>query len=283
MNKKICVGILAHVDAGKTTLIESMLYTSGQIRKLGRVDHKDAFLDYDKQERDRGITIYSKEAFFSWKNTDIFVLDTPGHIDFSSEMERTLQVLDLAILLINGQDGIQSHSETIWKCLAHYQVPTLIFINKMDISYHSKEELMKDIHEKFSENCIDFTQNDLYESLAMINDSLLNEYMNSQSISLSSIQNIVFKRECFPCFFGSALKLEGIENLLDAMGDYTLEKEYGNEFGAKIYKITMDEQGNPLTHIKITSGTLKAKQKLNEDNKVDQIRLYNGKNYTLVR
>ena len=138
MNKKICVGILAHVDAGKTTLIESMLYTSGQIRKLGRVDHKDAFLDYDKQERDRGITIYSKEAFFSWKNTDIFVLDTPGHIDFSSEMERTLQVLDLAILLINGQDGIQSHSETIWKCLAHYQVPTLIFINKMDISYHSK-------------------------------------------------------------------------------------------------------------------------------------------------
>lgn len=282
MNKKICVGILAHVDAGKTTLIESMLYTSGQIRKLGRVDHKDAFLDYDKQERDRGITIYSKEAFFSWKNTDIFVLDTPGHIDFSSEMERTLQVLDLAILLINGQDGIQSHSETIWKCLAHYQVPTLIFINKMDISYHSKEELMKDIHEKFSENCIDFTQNDLYESLAMINDSLLNEYMNSQSISLSSIQNIVFKRECFPCFFGSALKLEGIENLLDAMGDYTLEKEYGNEFGAKIYKITMDEQGNPLTHIKITSGTLKAKQKLNEDNKVDQIRLYNGKNYTLV-
>lgn len=282
MNKKICVGILAHVDAGKTTLIESMLYTSGQIRKLGRVDHKDAFLDYDKQERDRGITIYSKEAFFSWKNTDIFVLDTPGHIDFSSEMERTLQVLDLAILLINGQDGIQSHSETIWKCLAHYQVPTLIFINKMDISYHLKEELMKDIHEKFSENCIDFTQNDLYESLAMINDSLLNEYMNSQSISLSSIQNIVFKRECFPCFFGSALKLEGIENLLDAMGDYTLEKEYGNEFGAKIYKITMDEQGNPLTHIKITSGTLKAKQKLNEDNKVDQIRLYNGKNYTLV-
>lgn len=282
MNKKICVGILAHVDAGKTTLIESMLYTSGQIRKLGRVDHKDAFLDYDKQERDRGITIYSKEAFFSWKNTDIFVLDTPGHIDFSSEMERTLQVLDLAIVLINGQDGIQSHSETIWKCLAHYQVPTLIFINKMDISYHSKEELMKDIHEKFSENCIDFTQNDLYESLAIINDSLLNEYMNSQSISLSSIQNIVFKRECFPCFFGSALKLEGIENLLDAMGDYTLEKEYGNEFGAKIYKITMDEQGNPLTHIKITSGTLKAKQKLNEDNKVDQIRLYNGKNYTLV-
>lgn len=282
MNKKICVGILAHVDAGKTTLIESMLYTSGQIRKLGRVDHKDAFLDYDKQERDRGITIYSKEAFFSWKNTDIFVLDTPGHIDFSSEMERTLQVLDLAIVLINGQDGIQSHSETIWKCLAHYQVPTLIFINKMDISYHSKEELMKDIHEKFSENCIDFTQNDLYESLAMINDSLLNEYMNSKSISLSSIQNIVFKRECFPCFFGSALKLEGIENLLDAMGDYTLEKEYGNEFGAKIYKITMDEQGNPLTHIKITSGTLKSKQKLNEDNKVDQIRLYNGKNYTLV-
>ena len=282
MRKKTCVGILAHVDAGKTTCIESMLYTSGQIRKLGRVDHQDAFLDFDSQERNRGITIFSKEAFFSWNDTDIYVIDTPGHIDFSSEMERTLQVLDLAIILINGQDGVQSHTETIWKCLEHYQVPTLIFINKMDISYQTKEELMNDLIHKCSDNCIDFSSEDVFEKLALVSEDALNEYMETESISDSSIQQYVYKRQCFPCFFGSALKMDGVEQLMDAITKYSLEKEYGDEFGAKVYKISSDDQGNKLTHVKITSGSLRAKQKITEEEKVDQIRVYNGKNYQMI-
>ncbi|MGM9948138.1 NYN domain-containing protein [Floccifex sp.] len=282
MRKKICVGILAHVDAGKTTCIESMLYTAGQIRKLGRVDHQDAFLDYDGQERNRGITIYSKEAYFSWKDNDIYVIDTPGHMDFSSEMERVLQVLDLAIILINGQDGVQSHTQTIWKCLEHYHIPCLCFINKMDISYISKEDILKDLTKRCSSLCIDFSDTEKDEKLAMLSDDLLNEYMDTNTISISSIQQLVFKRQCFPCFFGSALKVTGIEELMDAICDYSLDKQYGNEFGAKVYKISNDEQGNRLTHVKITSGTLYTKQKINEEEKVDQIRLYNGKNYQMI-
>ncbi|MDY2959053.1 translation factor GTPase family protein [Floccifex sp.] len=281
MRKKVCIGILAHVDAGKTTCIESMLYLSGQIRKLGRVDHQDAFLDYDNQERNRGITIYSKEAHFTWKYTDIYVIDTPGHIDFSSEMERSLQVLDLAILLINGQDGVQSHTQTIWKCLEHYHVPTLCFVNKMDISYHSKEDLLLDLTKKCHSNCIDFNNDDKFEKLALVNEDLLNEYIQNDSICTDSIQQAIYKRECFPVFFGSALKLEGIEPLMDAIKQYSLDCEYGQEFGAKVYKISKDEQGNRLTHIKVTSGCVKPKQIINEE-KIDQIRLYNGKNYTML-
>lgn len=280
--KKIVVGILAHVDAGKTTCIESMLYNSGKIRKIGRVDHQDAFLDYDSQERDRGITIYSKEANMSWKNAEIYLIDTPGHVDFSSEMERSLQVLDLAILLISGQDGVQNHTETIWECLKHYHVPTLIFVNKMDISYKSVEELMEDIHAKCSPNCIDFTSEERYENLGTINEDMLNEYLENETISNALIQQAVFKRECFPVFFGSALKNDGIEELMDAMDLYSLDKEYGEEFGAKVYKITTDEQGNRLAHIKVTSGVLYPKQKLDEENKVDQIRLYSGQKFTML-
>ncbi|MDO4467152.1 MAG: TetM/TetW/TetO/TetS family tetracycline resistance ribosomal protection protein, partial [Bacillota bacterium] len=280
--KKIVVGILAHVDAGKTTCIESMLYNSGKIRKIGRVDHQDAYLDYDLQERQRGITIYSKEANMTWKNAEIFLIDTPGHVDFSSEMERSLQVLDLAILLVSGQDGIQNHTETIWECLKHYNVPTLLFVNKMDISYKTKEELMEDIQAKCSVNCIDFTNDGKYENLGTINEEMFEEFLEKETVSNASIQQAVFKRECFPVFFGSALKNEGVEELMDAIETYSLDKEYGEEFGAKVYKITTDEQGNRLAHIKITSGILLPKQKLDEENKVDQIRLYSGQKFTML-
>ncbi len=280
--RNIAVGILAHVDAGKTTCIESMLYNAGTIRKMGRVDHKDAFRDYDNQERDRGITIFSKEAHFHWKDSEIYVIDTPGHVDFSSEMERSLQVLDLAIILINAQDGVQSHTETIWKCLEHYNVPALLFINKMDITYTEKEELMDNLQSLCSDNCIDFTDIDL-EKVALTSDDLLSEYTETGTISSDSIARAVYKRECFPTFFGSALKNQGIEQLMDAICDYTLEKEYPEDFGAKVYKISTDDQGNRLTHLKITGGTLKAKQKISETEKVDQIRLYSGPNYTMIQ
>lgn len=279
--KRISVGILAHVDAGKTTCIESMLYNAGNIRKMGRVDHQDAFLDFDDQERQRGITIYSKETYFEYKDTQIFCVDTPGHVDFSSEMERVLQVLDLAVILINSQDGIQSHTETIWRCLKHYQVPVILFFNKMDITYKSKEELMEQVQKQCSSNCIDFSMEDRNERLALVNEELLNTYLETNEIDKDLIKEAIYKRECFPCFFGSALKNEGIVELMDALVQYSVEKEYGDEFGAKIYKISQDEKGNRLTHVKVTSGTLYAKQKINEE-KVDQIRLYNGKKFMMI-
>lgn len=281
--KRIVTGILAHVDAGKTTCIESMLYTSKAIRKLGRVDHKDAYLDYDHQERERGITIYSKEAHFHWKDAEIYLIDTPGHVDFSSEMERSLQVLDLAILLINGQDGIQSHTSTIWKCLKHYQIPTLIFINKMDISYKTKEELMADLKYHFSDNCIDFQSEDAQDELSMINEDIMNQYLETQHIDLSLLQQAIFKRECFPVFFGSALKIQGIQEIMDAIVDLSFIPEYPSDFKAKVYKISNDEQGNRLTHVKITGGILHAKDKIGNDEKVDQIRIYNGKQYEMIQ
>ena len=276
--KKVTVGILAHVDAGKTTLIESMLYQSHQIRTLGRVDHQDAFLDFDHQERQRGITIFSKEAHLEWKDTDIYVIDTPGHIDFSAEMERSLQVLDLAILLINGQDGVQSHTKTIWKCLEHYHIPTLVFVNKMDISYHSKEELLKDL----PSTCIDFTE-DYLEKVALCNEDCLNAYIETQNIPTSLLQQAIYRRECFPCFFGSALKQEGIQPLMDAIVQYSLDKDYPSDFGALVYKISTNEKGQRLTHVKITGGTCKVKQKINEEEKIDQIRIYNGQGYESVQ
>ena len=269
--KKTTIGILAHVDAGKTTCIESMLFNAGNIRKLGRVDHQDTFLDFDSQERNRGITIYSKQAHFTWKNTEIYIIDTPGHMDFSSEMERSLQILDMAILLINGQDGIQSHTQTIWDCLKQYAIPTFIFCNKMDISYHEKDTLLKNMTEKLSNNCIDFQKEDAYEKLALTSDVLLETYMETNTIPLQVIQELIYKRECFPCYFGSALKNQGIQELMDAIDQFTIQKEYPSEFGAKIYKISQDEQGNRLTHVKITSGSLQAKQKLTDTEKVDHI------------
>ncbi len=282
--KQIVLGILAHVDAGKTTLSESMLYQSGMIRKMGRVDHKDAFLDYDVQERDRGITIFSKQAVLKWKDTEINLLDTPGHADFSAEMERTLQVLDYAILVINGQDGIQAHTETIWNLLKHYHLPVFIFVNKMDISFKEKTELLEELQEKLSSSCVDFTdgiQNNL-EKIALADEGLLEEYLENQNINLSTIQRSLAERKVFPCFFGSALKMNHVDRLLDGLNDLTESIDYDQEFKAKIYKISRDEAGNRLTHLKITGGILKAKQKLTEEEKVDQIRRYSGNKYQML-
>lgn len=276
--KKIVLGILAHVDAGKTTLSESILFKSGAIRKKGRVDHQDAFLDYDSQERNRGITIFSKQARFSWKDTCFTLIDTPGHVDFSSEMERSLQVLDICILVISGSEGVQSHSETIFKLLQYYQIPTVVYVNKMDISYLSKEKIMNDLHQ-MSSNIIDFQNENRDELIAMINDELLEKYMNHQ-LESSDIQKAVSSCELIPCLFGSALKGEHVDELLDLLDTYTQAPIYPDRFGARVFKISHDEKENRLTHLKITGGCLKVKEKIN-DEKVDQIRIYSGNKYEL--
>ncbi|WP_304755877.1 NYN domain-containing protein [Dubosiella newyorkensis] len=276
--EKITLGILAHVDAGKTTLIESMLYESHQIKKQGRVDHQDAFLDYDPQERERGITIFAKQAKFKWKDHEIFVIDTPGHVDFSASMEQVLSVLDVAIVLISAQDGIQSHTETIWKCLKEYEIPTLIFVNKMDIAYRNKEEILEEVVSKLDPNSIDQADKDREEMIAMCEDKALEEYLQQGSLSSETIQRLFLTRRFFPTFFGSALKNEGVDPLLDSLCALVGQKEFSQEFGARIFKI--QEDGSALA--KITGGTLKAKEIVNEI-KIDQIRSFNGQKYTLLQ
>lgn len=282
--KKIVLGILAHVDAGKTTLSESLLYQSGSIRTLGRVDHQDAFLDYDQQERKRGITIFSKQAIFDWKETEITIIDTPGHVDFSAEMERTLQVLDYAIIVINGLDGVQVHTKTIWKLLQHYQVPTFIFVNKTDMGQVNQEEIYQQLKESLDSRCIDFTApiDNLYENIALTSDSYLDYYLKHNKIANKMITKGITKREIVPCYFGSALKMIGVVELLDGLSTYSATIEYPANFGAKVYKISRDEQGNKLTHMKITGGSLKVKSQIMENEKVDQIRRYSGYKYTMV-
>lgn len=282
--KKIVLGILAHVDAGKTTLTESMLYQSKTIRNLGRVDHGDAFLDYDLQERDRGITIFSKQARLNWNDCQITLIDTPGHVDFSTEMERTLQVLDYAILVISGIDGVQVHSETIWKLLQHYQIPTFIFINKMDNPHANKEELLLELKKRLNEQCYDFENldTDFYENIALNNEMLLDYYLKHNKLAKEMLIEEIAKRQLFPCLFGSALKMDGIDTLLNIFSSYIKEKDYSKEFGARVFKISHDKQGNRLTHLKITGGTLKVKTQINKDEKVDQIRIYSGNKYQLV-
>lgn len=279
----INIGMLAHVDAGKTTLSESMLYVSGAIRQMGRVDHGTAFLDYDVQEKDRGITIYAKQAMFSWKDTHMTLLDTPGHVDFSAEMERVLSVLDYAVVIINALDGVQSHTETIWKLLQHYAIPVIVFVNKMDVGYITQEALMADLKQHLDERCVDFSQrNEQFgEQLALCSDELLDAYMETGSISDEQLVKAVAQRTVFPCCFGSALKMEGIRELLDTLDSCTGTKAYPEEFGARIFKISRDENGSRLTHMKITGGSLKVRTKLAEDEKVDQIRLYSGNRYQL--
>ena len=279
----INIGMLAHVDAGKTTLSESLLYVSGSIRQLGRVDHGNAFLDYDAQEKDRGITIYAKQAIFDWKDTRITLLDTPGHVDFSAEMERVLQVLDYAVVIINALDGIQSHTETIWKLLQHYHVPALVFVNKMDVSHTERTQIMEDLKRHLDEHCVDVTLQDeaCQEQLAMCSDELLESYMETGGITDEQLADAVAQRTIFPCCFGSALKMEGIQEFLDMLNSCTKAPAYPEAFGARIFKISRDENGNRLTHMKITGGSLKVKTKLAEDEKVDQIRLYSGTRYQL--
>ncbi len=280
--RKTVIGILAHVDAGKTTLIESILYKTGAIRNFGRVDHQDSFFDYDEQERDRGITIYSKEAHFSYQDVEVYIIDTPGHVDFSSEMERTLSILDMAVLVINGQDGVQAHTETIWKCLEYYHVPAVVFVNKMDITRLSKDELFYDVTKQLSSTCIDWQSDNRNEEISLSSDALLEEFEKEGSLSNDSVISSFYQRQFFPLLFGSALKVEGVDTLLDVIAKLSQDKKYPEEFGSRVYKITMDENHTRLTHMKITGGCLYAKQKLSDDEKVDQIRLYHSIRYTLL-
>lgn len=286
--KKLVIGILAHVDAGKTTLSESLLYLSGKIRKAGRVDNKDAFLDHFELERARGITIFSKQAIFSIGDTQITLLDTPGHVDFSTEMERTLQVLDYAILVISGADGIQGHTKTLWRLLDIYNIPVFLFINKMDQSISNKEKLLRELKKQMGDGCVDFGQTrgtDFYEQLAMCDEKLMVKYLENGHITDLQISEAIHKRKLFPCFFGSALKMNGVKEFLHGIAMYTNMPAYSEQFGAKIFKIERDEKGNRLTHMKITGGHIKVKDELSNgiwSEKVNQIRLYSGQKYEAV-
>lgn len=281
--KKLVVGILAHVDSGKTTLSEAMLYTAGKIRKLGRVDHKDAYLDTDAQERERGITIFSKQAVFTYDGMEITLLDTPGHVDFSAEMERTLQVLDYAILVINGVDGVQSHTDTLWKLLKRYEIPTFIFVNKMDMDGADKDAVFQNIRKKLDGDCVDFSSGDRDEQIAMADERLLDTYLDSGMVEVEDIIEAILDRKIFPCFWGSALKLSGVQELLDAMNTYMVMPAYNAEFGGRIFKISRDAKGERLTYMKVTGGSLKCREQIEgTEGKVNQIRIYSGARYETV-
>lgn len=287
--KRIVVGILAHVDSGKTTLSEALLYQSGNINKLGKVDHRDSFLDTFSLERDRGITIFSKQAVLKYKDTEFTLLDTPGHVDFSAETERTLQVLDYAVLVISATDGIQSHTQTLWKLLSKYNVPCFIFINKMDLDNADKERVISELKTKFSDGCVDFGSNDkdeFYENIALCDEALLNQYYETETVKTDDIINCIKDRKIFPCLFGSALKLTGVNAFLDCMYNYTEMPQYGSAFAGKVYKISEDK-GQRLTFLKITGGNLKVKEILQSDKnknseKINQIRIYSGKKFTAL-
>ncbi len=284
--KKLVIGILAHVDAGKTTLSEAMLYLSGSINKLGRVDHQNAFLDTNSLERERGITIFSKQAVFSLPTRDVTLLDTPGHVDFSAEMERTLQVLDCAILVISGTDGIQGHTYTLWQLLRRHHIPTFLFFNKMDLETQGRQALLEQMKARLEENCVDFSgerDDSFWESVAMCGEDALARYLESGTVPEEEISALIAQRKLFPCWFGSALKLEGVTELLEGLEQYAPRPVYPQEFGAKVFKITRDPQGGRLTHLKITGGSLSVKAPLSGGGgdkvwteKVDQIRIYSG-------
>lgn len=338
--KQLAVGILAHVDAGKTTLSEAILYTTGTIRKLGRVDKKDAFLDTYALERARGITIFSKQAVFSLGDMNVTLLDTPGHVDFSAEMERTLQVLDYAILVINGADGVQGHTETLWRLLKRYQIPTFLFVNKMDQAGTDKALLLENIRKRLDHSVVDFSNlildkttmtlregemtgalgkdaadesdrgatsrgavtansrdaaggspEERYEEIAMCSEALMESYLETGELDAELVRHAIRERSLFPCFFGSALKLTGVDELLNGVENWAECPEYGDQFGAKVFKISRDEQGNRLTHLKITGGSLKVKQFLSdgegaddgaEPEKINQVRVYSGTKFELI-
>lgn len=285
--KKIVVGILAHVDSGKTTLSEAMLYRAGSIKKLGRVDHRDSFLDTFSLERDRGITIFSKQAVLNYGDTTFTLLDTPGHVDFSAETERTMQVLDYAVLVISATDGVQSHTATIWKLLAKYNVPCFLFVNKMDLDGADKARVLSELKAKLSDGCIDFdntNEAEFLENAAMCGETLLNEYAETQTLKKASLVRAIRQRQIFPCLFGSALKLTGVDEFLQRLHDYTQMPPYGSDFAAKVYKISEDK-GQKLTFLKVTGGRLKVKEVLagrgnQNGEKVNQIRIYSGEKFT---
>ena len=286
--KRLTIGILAHVDSGKTTLSEGLLYCAGMLRKLGRVDHGDAFLDTHALEKSRGITIFSKQARLLYGDCEFTLLDTPGHVDFSAEAERTLSVLDYALLVVSGSEGIQPHTETLFKLLCRYGVPTFVFINKMDISHLSRQELMgglKMLGEGFIDFSDDVPKEEFYDGLAMCSEDMMEQYLDTGTVPADAIRQSIRQRQVFPCFFGSALKLEGIKELLAGLEEYTTEPHRGDEFGARVFKISDDPQGARLTHMKITSGCLKVKDVLHGSGwaeKADQIRIYSGAKYQTV-
>jgi len=308
--KRLVIGILAHVDAGKTTLSEAILYTTGTIRKLGRVDKKDAFLDTYALERARGITIFSKQAVFALGETNVTLLDTPGHVDFSAEMERTLQVLDYAILVINGADGVQGHTETLWRLLKRYHIPVFLFVNKMDQPGTDKEALLANIRKRLDSAVVDFTDvetesgnliytgdgdaEEFYEELAMCDEDMMESYLESGELQAEEVRHTIRERKVFPCYFGSALKLTGVEEFLKGVEIWAETPQYGGEFGAKVFKISRDDQGNRLTHMKITGGSLKVKSFLTDDGtagsgaddqepeKINQIRVYSGTKFEMI-
>lgn len=288
--KKLVIGMLAHVDAGKTTLSEALLYESGKIRKMGRVDNGDAYLDTDAMEKERGITIFSKQASFSYKDAEITLLDTPGHVDFSAEMERTLQVLDYAVLVISGADGVQGHTKTLWRLLERYEVPVFLFINKMDQQGCDKEKLLREIKEKLSDGCIDFTDDtseDFLENVAVNDEYVLEHFLQTGEVETECIKDMVESRIIFPCFFGAALYRDGVAALLNGIYKYMKEPEYADVFGARVFKIARDGQGNRLTFFKVTGGSLKVRDSLHGldeaggewEEKVNQLRLYSGDKY----
>ena len=308
--KKLVIGILAHVDAGKTTLSERLLYLCGVIRQIGRVDHGDTFLDNYELEKERGITIFSKQAILKTEDVEVTLLDTLGHVDFSAEMERTLQVLDYAILVINGMDGVQSHTMTLWRLLERYQIPTFLFVNKMDQNGTDHEALLADLKAHLHENCVDFGKiqendeentltSDQMENIAVCDETLLEKYLETGSIEEEEITELITQRKIFPCYFGSALKEDGVEDFWNGVQKYTREPKRPAEFGAKVFKIARDEQGNRLTYMKITGGSLKAKTMLSSrakgqalpgvrqqqedwEEKADQLRLYSGAKYATI-
>lgn len=298
--KRFCFGIVAHVDAGKTTLSEALLYLSGGIQKMGRVDYKDTYLDTHYIERERGITIFSKQAILKGEGIELALLDTPGHVDFSAEMERTLQVLDYAVLVVSGNDGVQGHTETLWKLLERNNVPVFLFVNKMDLEGSDKEKILLELQRKLSENCIDFSDDigeEFFENIAVCEESLLDSYMENGTIEENKICGMISKRKIFPCFFGSALRMEGIKEFYTAFLRYAKNIEYPKAFGARVYKIARDEQNKRLTYLKVTGGTLTMKQLVTNEKqitlgmeqgeiwteKVNQIRIYSGAKYENVQ
>ena len=288
--KKTVISILAHVDAGKTTLSEALLYTVGQLKKLGRVDNKNAFLDNYELERRRGITIFSKQAVLKTQNIEITLLDTPGHVDFSSETERTLQVQDYAILVISARDGVQPHTETLWRLLSRYDVPVFIFVNKMDLDGTDKNAVLAELKKHLSENCVDFTasEEELSENAALCDEKLMEKYLEHGEISAAEIAKAIKERKIFPCWFGSALKLNGVAEFIGGLEKYTLEQDYGSEFGARVFKIARDPQGNRLTYMKITGGSLRARSVIGYlpkggesclEEKANMLRIYSGEKF----
>lgn len=294
--KRFVIGILAHVDAGKTTMSEAILYETGKLKKMGRVDNRDAFLDTFALERARGITIFSKQAVFPLGDTFVTLLDTPGHVDFSAEMERTLQVLDYAVLIVSGADGVQGHTETLWRLLKRYRIPVFLFVNKMDQKGTDREAVLASLKERLDHGIVDFsgvsgnrdilgTSDETAEEIATCDEALLEAYLADGSLKTEDVRNAIQNRKLFPCFFGSALKLTGVREFLTALGEFASCPDYTKDFGAKVFKISRDETGVRMTHLKITGGNLKIRDSLSldSDEKINQIRLYSGSKFEALK